>query len=304
MTTNYLSPNQSGGPGRLFTLHNDRDMSVTISERGAALVSWWAPDRYGRLADVLLGAAHGEPATPARARASAAAHKLDAQLWQGEMAGKSVALRLSGTSASETVEVEMRYCLDDEGRLTIECEALAREGATVDLGSQPRFNLNGGRDDVGDHMLQIDADYYLKIDNGGIPLGVAAVGGTPFDFRKPAAIGPRLRWPDVQIRLAGGFDHCFCIGEYAAGAQGALREVAQVYDPRSGRCLKVATTDAGLRFYSGGAAAAGGQAPQPGICLEACANPEQLGSAHAGHMILHPRQVYRRTTVYELSLQL
>ena len=42
---------------QLYTLRNAQDMRVTISERGAALVSWWAPDRYGRVADVLLGGA-------------------------------------------------------------------------------------------------------------------------------------------------------------------------------------------------------------------------------------------------------
>src|SRR4051812_12243 len=57
MTTNLL---QSGRqeipiPDKLFTLRNSRDMALTISERGAALVSWFAPDRYGKVADVLLG---------------------------------------------------------------------------------------------------------------------------------------------------------------------------------------------------------------------------------------------------------
>ena len=40
---------------RLYLLRNAQDMCLAISERGAALVSWWAPDRYGRVADVLLG---------------------------------------------------------------------------------------------------------------------------------------------------------------------------------------------------------------------------------------------------------
>jgi hypothetical protein len=40
---------------RPFTLRNAHGMQLAISERGAALVSWWAPDRYRRSADVLLG---------------------------------------------------------------------------------------------------------------------------------------------------------------------------------------------------------------------------------------------------------
>lgn len=39
----------------LFTLRNAQDMRVDISDRGAALVAWFAPDRDGHFADVLLG---------------------------------------------------------------------------------------------------------------------------------------------------------------------------------------------------------------------------------------------------------
>ena len=39
----------------IYTLRNSRDMRISISDRGASLISWWSPDRYGRLADVLLG---------------------------------------------------------------------------------------------------------------------------------------------------------------------------------------------------------------------------------------------------------
>ena len=49
-----------GDAVRLFTLRNAHDMRVTISDLGATLVAWHAPDRAGRIADVLLG--HDTPA--------------------------------------------------------------------------------------------------------------------------------------------------------------------------------------------------------------------------------------------------
>jgi aldose 1-epimerase len=33
--------------------------------------------------------------------------------------------------------------------------------------------------------------------------------GTPVDFTRPAAIGSRIRADDPQLRLAGGYDHCW-----------------------------------------------------------------------------------------------
>jgi aldose 1-epimerase len=280
---------------RLFMLKNASDMTVTISERGAALRSWRAPDRYGRMADVLLADADG--AAPADAYS---------RRWQGRHAegGVAMALTAPGGAASLTVH----YHLDDDGRLIVDYDARAELPTSLRAMANPYFNLNGGRADVGDHMLQIDAEYYVEVDAGGAPVSVAAVAGTPFDFRQPAAIGPRLRWTDTQIGLAGGFDHCYFVRNHFAGGQGALREVARVFDPGSGRRLQVYTTEAALQFCSGKRAVGlQGDAPaaprrRDGFCLETHARPELMSAAWP-HVILHPGQVYRQTTVYRLSLQ-
>lgn len=287
---------------RLFTLKNAGDMAVTISERGGALRSWRTPDRYGRMADVLLAAGAAAP-VPA--------------LWRGSQAGGAVVMLRTAQQGApgERIDYRLDYRLGDDGSLTI--DYCARAGAPAALETKPHhcFNLNGGAGDVGDHMLRIDADYYVEIDAGGNPVGVATVGGTPFDFRQPAPIGPRLSWPDSQIDKAGGFDHCFFVRSHYAGGQGALREVARVVDPGSGRCLQMYTTEAGLQFSAGkrGAAAPEQGGPRAavgmglslgpgGFCLDANARPN-LASAAWPQVILQPGREYRQTTVYRLSLQ-
>lgn len=332
---------------QLFTLRNANDMRLTISERGAALVSWWAPDRYGKVADVLLGYRDAEgyadnsayfgavigrwanriargrfmlDGAPVQAAVNDRGNHLHGgdtgfhkARWKLSASDAGVSLRLSSPDGDGgfpgKLDVRVHYRLDDEGRLTIDFEAVADAPTPVNLTAHPYFNLNGGSADVGDHMLQIDADFYLETDPGGIPVGVAAVAGTPFDFRQPAAIGPRLGWPDAQIRLAGGFDHCYCVKPHAMGRTGPLREVARVVDPGSGRRLQVSTTEPGLQFYSGNRLdGVHGRAGRPyarhdGFCLEAHAYPDQLNGQCASAVILRPGQVYRQTTVYRLSLQ-
>lgn len=332
---------------QLFTLRNAYGMRVTVSERGAALVSWWAPDRYGRMADILLGypndtqyrhnpsyfgaiigrwanrIAQGRFMLDGRAVQADVndrgnhLHGGDAGFhcaqWRGVLAHGGLTLRHVSPDGQGgfpgNVEVQVFYQLDDDGCLSIEYQATSDAPTPLNLTSHPYFNLNGGVADVGDHMLQIDADYYLQVDPAGIPVARVAVGGTPFDFRQPAAIGPRLRWPDAQLRQAGGFDHCYCLSEGAPGGANALRTVARVYDPGSGRRLQVATTEAGLQFYSGNCLeGVQGRSRQPyarhdGFCLEAGAYPDQLNGQHAAAVILRPGQVYRQTTVYRLSLQ-
>jgi aldose 1-epimerase len=142
------------------------------------------------------------------------------------------------------------------------------------------------------------------VDEHLIPVGVAQVDGTAFDFRQPAMIGARLGWLDAQLALAGGFDHCYCLRPQ----RGVLREVARVLDPGSGRRLSVATTEAGLQFYSGNfltgvqGRAAHPYAAHDGFCLEAQAYPDQINEPDAEFAVLRPGQIYRQRTVYQLDV--
>ncbi|UGQ44555.1 aldose epimerase family protein [Massilia endophytica] len=275
MTKRFSGTAPEADEHRRFTLRNASGMAVTISECDAALWSWQAPDRYGRMADVVLA--------PRRLAG--------AVLWKGQHAEGGVTLLRSETA--DAVAQLAKYHLDDDGCLTVHHEVVAMAPTPLDVTSNPCFNLNGGAADVGDHMVQIDADYYVGVDADGAPANLAAVGGTAFDFRQAAPIGARLRWPDSQIRQRGGLDHCFFVRNHFSGGQGPLREVARVVDPGSGRCLQLHTTEAAVQLRA---------VQQGSFTLEARARPE-LTSAAWPHVIVLPGHVYRQTSVYRLSLQ-
>jgi aldose 1-epimerase len=306
-------------PARLFTLHNRGGMQVAISEYGAALVSWWAPDRYGRTANVLLG--HADESEYARHQSCLGAvverdgglhagmPRLHATRWRGDLEAGGAAVRLRpsdvrGSSAGWD-GIEVRYRLDDDGSLSIDCQSTADTHTLMNLSTHACFNLNGGLADVSDHMLQIHADRYFEIGSGGAWRD-AAVSGTPFDFRRPAAIGPRLCWPHAQIGVAGGFDHCYRVA--CGAASGIVRPVATVHDPGSGRRLQVSTNEPGLRFYSGnrlGGVQGRGYGPyvrHAGFCLEADTFGAQDERFRLAGEMPDPGETYCRTTVYQLSL--
>jgi aldose 1-epimerase len=353
----------ASGVAGLHVLRNAQGMAVTISEHGAAMVSWWAPDRAGRMADVLLGYADSAAYADNRSYFGAVVGRWANRIAQGSfpLGGKIVqvdvndrgqhlhggpngfhsarwqpvaddvddadaspatAARADSASLTlrhispdgeggfpGTVQAQVRYRLADDGSLIIGYEAVTDAPTPINLTVHPYFNLNGGSTTIGRHLLQIDADAYLAIDAASIPLWPVPVDGTPFDFRQPAAIGPRLDSSDPQVRLVGGFDHCFCLRPTASGEQGVLREVARVADPDSGRQLTVSTTEIGLQFYSGNMlAGVAGRGSRPyalheGFCLEAQAFPDQVNGPHAEQVILLPGQVYRQTTVYRLDLR-
>jgi aldose 1-epimerase len=50
-----------------------------------------------------------------------------------------------------------------------------------------------------------------------------------------------------QLHLAHGYDHNWVLDNKS----GHFAEVAEVYDPTSGRVLKVLTDQPGIQFYSG-----------------------------------------------------
>ncbi|AIY40506.1 Aldose 1-epimerase [Collimonas arenae] len=339
----------------LYTLRNAHDMRVTISDRGATLVSWWAPDRYGRVADILLGYpdCEGYQSNPPyfggligrwgnriangrftldgadylvdRNEGNNHLHGGDAGFhlapWRASVEPEGLRLTLESAEGDAgypgNVQVSVLYSLDDDGRLSIDYSASSDAPTPLNLTSHGYFNLNGGSADIYDHILAIAADQYLQIDTQLIPIDAATVAGSAFDFRQPAPIGPRLAWPDLQLKVAGGFDHCYCLRPQHPGlpvpgqirnAQ-PLREVATVYDPGSGRLLSVSTTENGLQFYSGNFLAgvqgrgAGAYAKHDGFCLEAQAYPNQINGPDAEAVILRPGQLYRQTTTYQLTVR-
>jgi len=329
-----------------YTLRNARDMRVIISDHGATLVSWWAPDRYGRSADILLGYPDAAAYTDNQAffggligrwgnRIAAGRFVLDGatcqidcnegsnhlhggsggfhlKSWQVQPDPEGLRMTLLSPQGDAgfpgNVMVSVLYRLDDDGCLSIDYTATSDAPTPLNLTSHGYFNLNGGSDDIRDHILSIDADHYLQVDHGLIPERAAAVAGTAFDFRQPAPIGPRLAWPDPQLKVAGGFDHCYCLRQREHHV-GAVRQVATVYDPGSGRQLRMATSEAGLQFYSGNfLAGVRGRADRPealhdGFCLEAQAFPNQINGPDCEAVILRPGRTYRQTTRYQLTVR-
>lgn len=353
MTHFTISSTSTDSGITLYTLSNATGMRVLISERGASLVSWWAPDRYGRQADILLGYRDDDEYIVNRAHFGSIVGRwcnriaggrftldgVDYQVhrnerenhlhggeggfhlmpWQVQPDPEGLRMTLASPDGAAgfpgNVLASVLYRLDDEGGLRIDYTATTDAPTPLNLTSHGYFNLNGGAGDIRDHVLAIDADAYLPVDAGLIPERVADVAGSAFDFRNPAPIGPRLAWPDQQLKVAGGFDHCYCLRPAQASVGGQergespLREVATVYDPGSGRQLSVSTTEAGLQFYSGnflqGVQGRGEQpyAKHDGFCLEAQAYPNQINSADSEAVVLRPGRIYRQSTVYRLSVR-
>lgn len=203
------------------------------------------------------------------------------------------------------LQVVVRYTLTQQDEWRIDYRAHCDRATVVNLSHHDYFNL-AGSGSVLDHRLSIAAARYCPVDAGLIPEGIAAVDGTPFDFRTRASIGSRIREGHPQLLRARGYDHNWVLD--TAPAHG-LRRAARLEDPASGRAMDIETTEPGLQFYSGNfldgtlQGAAGAIYRQgDGLCLETQHFPDAPNRPDFPSTVLRPGETFASTTVHRFGL--
>ncbi|MFF0592099.1 aldose epimerase family protein [Streptomyces antibioticus] len=298
---------------------------VRVLSYGGIVQSVEVPDRDGRTADVVVGFAdldgyvtHPEPFLGALIGryANRIAHArfpldgvtyalepnnapnslhggprgFDKRVW--EVTPLEHGLRLSRVSPHGEegfpgrLEVTATYTLDASGALRLAYEAVTDEPTLVNLTNHSYFNLAGAGNAWG-HELRLAAARYTPVDADLVPTGeLAEVADTRFDFRTARKLGP-------------GYDHNFVLDK---GVTAAPVEVAELYDPGSGRVLTVATTEPGIQVYSADHL---GEPflPGEGIALETQHFPDSPNRPEFPSTELRPGEVYRSETVYGFGVR-
>jgi aldose 1-epimerase len=312
---------QGPTPVDAYTLDTGRGISIVVWTYGATLIEVLVPDRNAHLANVVVrlpdlrnyenrlknpyfGATLGRFArciAKGRFRLDEVDYQLECNfgghhfhggkigfdrfVWNAEAERRGdellLHLRLERPDGDQgypgALSVETIYLVRGDGRLSFEHRAITTASTVVALTNHSYWNL-ASSGTVNNHRLALNAARVLLLDNELIPLGLPVdVVGTELDYTRTR--------PLADHRL----DHCFVLDDAAWAAE--------LFDPASGRFMRVLTDQPGLAVYS----ADGLTEPRVGLCLQTGAWPDSPNRADYPSSRLDPGAKYRHQTTHEFS---
>jgi aldose 1-epimerase len=329
---------------KIVTLTNGK-ITARITNYGGTIVSFDAPDRTGKEADIVLGfddvQDYGKPSNPFFGaiigrygnRIGGGKFTLDGKeyklgvndgkntlhggvvgfhkkVWNidsAEVKGNKAELKLSYLSKDGeegfpgNLKCMVTYAITADNKLEMKYEATTDKPTVVNMTNHAYWNLAGqGSGDVLGQEVMINADKITAVGEGLIPTGeLTDVNGTPFDFTKMATIGSRIKQIDI-----GGYDHNFVLN----GKPGEMKLAAEVYDPASGRFMKIETTEPGIQFYSGNFLDGTLKGKEGKVynkhgafCLETQHYPDSPNHPNFPSTVLRPGEKYETVTIHTFS---
>ena len=233
-------------------------------------------------------------------------------VWQANLIDNStLELKYKSVDGEEgypgNLDIKVIYKLTDENELKVEYWATTDKSTPVNLTHHSFFNLHGdGRGSINDHLLQINANSYTPVNESLIPTGaLAAVQGTPMDFRIAKAIGKDLDEESKQLEYGNGYDFNWVVNHNTEG----LNFAARVEESTSGRAMEVYTNEPGMQFYSGNFLNGSDIGKnnrayrfQEAFCLETQHYPDSPNQAKFPTTILNPGEEYYSICIYKFTI--
>ena len=286
-TVKELQMELDGKPVSLYTLFNNKGMSVDITNYGAKIIRLITPDKTGKFDDVVLsfdtleeviekeiyfGAICGRfanrikdgkftldgedyqlPVNNGTNSLHGGIHGFNEKVWTlKSVTQQELVLTLFSPDGEEgypgNLCITATYFLSDENELKIHYEATTDKATIIGLTNHSYFNLKGaGNGSIRQHQLQLNADFYTVLDDSFALTG---------EIRPVEGTPFDFRQPTVvdsrvddEAFVPGwGLDNNWCIRKHQ---KGELALAGYIYEPESGRKMEVLTTHPGVQIYSG-----------------------------------------------------
>lgn len=228
------------------------------------------------------------------------------KLWRSEQNAGGMTFSYVSRDGEEgypgNLYVSVSFSLTGDNSLRVTYTATTDRSTIVSLTNHSYFNLSGFESPtIHDHFLKVYAGNYTVKNANNVPSGeIRTVSNTPYDFTSPKLIGKDL---DL-LTTDRGYDINYVLDNKTSAPVLA----AELYEPESGRLLKVFTDQPGMQVYTANwwnGSLVGQQNKtydQHGaVALETQAFPDSPNHLSFPDTILRPGQVYRSETAYQFS---
>jgi aldose 1-epimerase len=168
------------------------------------------------------------------------------------------------------------------------------------------FNLNGGgRGDVLNHDIQINAHQYAPINSDCIPNnGLVEVKGSPFDFLETKKAGKDIGDHHEQLNIGKGYDHAFALNKKGKELDFAALAIGDITELK----LEVFTTEPAMQFYTGNylngldkGKEGNDYQSRFGFCFETQHFPDSPNQDIFPSTILNANEEFKSKTVYKIK---
>jgi len=328
-----------------FTLTNAKGVTAKVITYGAILTELDVPDRNGQSGDVVLGfdsfepyiknpayfgaligrygnrIGHGQfklegasfnvPKNDGDNSLHGGIRGFDKQVWKARENGDSLEVTYLSKDGEEgypgDVTASVTYALTNDNEFKIDMEATTDKTTIVNMAHHGYWNLGGfDSGSIADHELTLYADKYTPGDPVVANGVIKPVKGTPFDFTKSKPIGKDLAAVIIKGNPAPGYDHNFVVN----GDPHALRPVAKVKEPKSGRVMSLEGDQPGVMFYAGlfldGTITGKGHVYRryDAFCMETQKFPNSINvPAWKNEVILKPGQKYKHVMIHRFTAE-
>ena len=326
----------------VYTLENAKGMKMEVSTLGGRILTLTAPDRDGKLADVLMGLArpedyvdnhpyygafigrYGNRIGGAEFTLGGKTYELeknngknmlhggfvgfDRRLMTAKIDGEALVLSYHSPDGEcgfpGNLDVDVKYELTDDGEVKLTYDAVSDADTLCNLTNHAYFNI-GDDDTVLDQVLDINASRITPVDDELIPHGeFMDVIGTPYSFKGGVKLGKNMFSDDHMIALCHGFDFNYCLDRKT---ENDLEFCASVYDEKSGRYMECYTTLPGVQLYTSntvkGSVGKKTYENYAALCLETQGFPNSPNCPEYPSTVLKKGEKYHTETVYKFSVK-
>jgi len=327
----------------LYTLTNEKDIEVTITNYGGIITGIYTPDKNGKTTNITLGFDNLEQYRAVQSnfgaligrygnRIAGARFSLDGQeytlaanngnnslhgglegfnqkLWTPEVIACDERAALKLTYSSPDGEEGYPGKLDVSVTYELLMDQLfityeaETDKATVLNLTNHAYFNLAGEGTILDHVLYINASRYTPVNDELIPTGELA-NVEDTPFDFRKPTVIGSRFDQLTADPVG-YDHNFVLD----GEEGERKLAAKVHDPLSGRFVEVQTTEPGVQFYTGnfldGSLASGNWTfvQHSGLCLETQHFPDSPNQAGFPSTVLRPGEKFVSQTILKFGVE-